>query len=60
MTHRQLLKAVWGPEYEEEDPHTVRVHVANLRNKIEPDPVRPRFILTEPRVGYRFREPLDP
>jgi two-component system KDP operon response regulator KdpE len=54
LTHRQLLTRVWGPEYAE-DTHTLRVHVANLRNKIEPDPSRPRFIQTEPRIGYRFR-----
>lgn len=54
LTHRQLLARVWGAEYEE-DNHTLRVHVANLRNKIEPEPARPRYILTEPRVGYRFR-----
>lgn len=54
LTHRQLLTRVWGAEYAE-DTHTLRVHIANLRNKIEPDPSRPRFIQTEPRVGYRFR-----
>jgi two-component system KDP operon response regulator KdpE len=54
LTHRQLLTRVWGAEYAE-DTHTLRVHIANLRNKIEPDPSRPRFVLTEPRVGYRFR-----
>jgi two-component system KDP operon response regulator KdpE len=54
LTHRQLLTRVWGPEYAE-DTHTLRVHVANLRNKIEPDPARPRYLHTEPRVGYRFR-----
>jgi two-component system KDP operon response regulator KdpE len=54
LTHRQLLTRVWGPEYAE-DTHTLRVHIANLRNKIEPDPARPRFLHTEPRVGYRFR-----
>jgi two-component system KDP operon response regulator KdpE len=54
LTHRQLLTRVWGAEYAE-DTHTLRVHIANLRNKIEPDPARPRFIQTEPRVGYRFR-----
>jgi len=54
MTHRQLLTRVWGPEYAE-DTHTLRVHIANLRNKVEPDPARPRFIRTEPRIGYRFR-----
>jgi two-component system KDP operon response regulator KdpE len=54
LTHRQLLTRVWDAEYAE-DTHTLRVHVANLRNKIEPDPARPRFIVTEPRIGYRFR-----
>jgi len=54
LTHRQLLTTVWGAEYAE-DTHTLRVHIANLRNKIEPDPARPRFIQTEPRIGYRFR-----
>jgi two-component system KDP operon response regulator KdpE len=54
LTHRQLLTRVWGAEYAE-DTHTLRVHMSNLRNKIEPDPARPRFIHTEPRIGYRFR-----
>jgi two-component system, OmpR family, KDP operon response regulator KdpE len=54
LTHRQLLKDVWGSQYEN-DAQTLRVHIANLRNKIEPHPERPRFIHTEPRVGYRFR-----
>jgi two-component system KDP operon response regulator KdpE len=54
LTHRQLLLSVWGAEYTE-DTHTLRVHVANLRNKIEADPSRPRYIHTEPRIGYRFR-----
>jgi two-component system, OmpR family, KDP operon response regulator KdpE len=54
LTHRQLLTAVWGAEYAE-DTHTLRVHLANLRNKIEADPARPRYIQTEPRIGYRFR-----
>jgi len=54
LTHRQLLTRVWGAEYAE-DHHTLRVHVANLRAKIEPDPARPRYIHTEPRIGYRFR-----
>jgi two-component system, OmpR family, KDP operon response regulator KdpE len=54
LTHRQLLTKVWGPEYAE-DTHTLRVHIANLRAKMEPDPTRPRFIHTEPRIGYRFR-----
>ncbi len=54
LTHRQLLTAVWGAEYAE-DTHTLRVHVAKLRNKIEADASRPRYIQTEPRIGYRFR-----
>jgi two-component system, OmpR family, KDP operon response regulator KdpE len=54
LTHRQLLVHVWGSEYAE-DTHTLRVHIANLRNKIEADPARPRFVHTEPRIGYRFR-----
>jgi two-component system KDP operon response regulator KdpE len=58
LTHRQLLTKLWGPEYAE-DAHTLRVHVANLRTKIEPDPARPRYIQTEPRIGYRFRTTVD-
>jgi len=54
LTHRQLLSKVWGPEYAD-DTHTLRVHVANLRNKVEKDPARPTFIHTETRIGYRFR-----
>lgn len=54
MTHHQLIRAVWGVGYEEE-AHLLRVNISNLRHKIEPDPARPRFILTEPGVGYRFR-----
>ncbi len=54
LTHRQLLTKVWGSEYSE-DHHTLRVHIANLRNKIETHPERPRLIHTEMRIGYRFR-----
>jgi two-component system KDP operon response regulator KdpE len=54
LTHRHLLTAVWGGQYAE-DTHTLRVHIANLRAKIEPDPTCPRFIHTELRIGYRFR-----
>lgn len=57
LTHRQLLTKVWGPEYSE-DHHTLRVHIANLRNKIETHPERPRLIHTEMRIGYRFRVDL--
>ena len=54
VTHRQLLAAVWGPEDVEETQY-LRVHVGHLRRKIEDNPARPRFIVTEPGVGYRFR-----
>jgi two-component system KDP operon response regulator KdpE len=54
LTHRHLLTKIWGAEYAD-DTHTLRVHIANLRNKIEPNPTRPRFLHTEPRIGYRFR-----
>lgn len=54
LTHRHLLTKIWGAEYAD-DTHTLRVHIANLRNKIEPNPTRPQFIHTEPRIGYRFR-----
>jgi two-component system, OmpR family, KDP operon response regulator KdpE len=53
MTHRALLGEVWGHAYED-DTHTLRVHIANLRRKIEPDPTDPRYIRTDPGVGYRF------
>ncbi|MBI2301529.1 MAG: response regulator transcription factor, partial [Armatimonadetes bacterium] len=53
ITHRQLLTKVWSDEWAE-DTHTLRVHISNLRSKIEPDPARPRYLRTEPRVGYRF------
>jgi two-component system KDP operon response regulator KdpE len=54
LTHRQLLREVWGTGYEL-DTHTLRVNVSNLRRKLEPDPSRPRFVVTEPGVGYRLR-----
>jgi two-component system KDP operon response regulator KdpE len=56
VTHRQLLREVWGPAYEEET-HYLRVHVTHIRAKIEPDSSHPRYLLTEPGVGYRLREP---
>jgi two-component system KDP operon response regulator KdpE len=55
LTHRFLLKEVWGPGAVEET-HYLRVHTANLRRKIEADPARPRYLLTEQGVGYRFAE----
>ena len=53
VTHRVLLREVWGPEYGEET-HYLRVHVAHIRAKLEPDPHRPSYLVTEPGVGYRF------
>jgi two-component system, OmpR family, KDP operon response regulator KdpE len=54
MTHRQLLKQVWGGEQYESDSQYLRVYVGHLRKKIEGDPTRPTYILTEPGIGYRF------
>jgi len=53
VTQRQLLRDVWGPAYETET-HYLRVHVSHIRAKIEPDPARPRYLLTDPGVGYRL------
>ena len=53
LTHRQLLKEVWGPGHVERS-HYLRVHMASLRHKLEADPARPRFLLTEIGVGYRL------
>jgi two-component system, OmpR family, KDP operon response regulator KdpE len=54
LTHRQILQQVWGQAYRE-DMHLLRVNISNLRRKIEPDPSRPHYILTEAGVGYRLR-----
>lgn len=56
VTHRRLLQAVWGPEYGEETEN-LRVVINQLRKKIEKDPAQPKYILTEPWVGYRFQPP---
>jgi two-component system KDP operon response regulator KdpE len=53
LTHRQLLKEVWGPGYVERS-HYLRIYMASLRQKLEADPARPRFLLTETGVGYRL------
>ena len=53
ITHRQLLRQVWGEGYD--DMHILRVNISNLRGKIEPDPSRPTYIHTEPGVGYRLK-----
>jgi len=55
LTHRTILKAIWGPHAVSE-PQYLRVLMASLRKKIEPDPSHPKYVLTEPWVGYRFRE----
>jgi two-component system KDP operon response regulator KdpE len=54
ITHRHLLRQVWGSAYETE-AHLLRVNISNLRRKIEPNPTRPYYVLTEPGVGYRLR-----
>ncbi len=54
LTHRSLLRAVWGPEYGDEADY-LRVYVRQLRRKVEREPSRPRYIMTEPGVGYVFR-----
>ena len=53
VAQRQLLREVWGPQYQTETNY-LRVHLANLRRKLEPDPARPRYLITEPGLGYRF------
>lgn len=55
LTHRQILQEVWGPAYANQT-HYVRVHMAELRKKVELDPARPKLLLTEPGVGYRLRD----
>lgn len=53
LTHKQILKDVWGPAHSE-DMQYLRVYVSQLREKIEPDPAQPRYIITEPGIGYRM------
>jgi two-component system KDP operon response regulator KdpE len=59
LPHDKILQAVWGPDYGDEVEY-LRVFVNQLRKKIEPDPTRPRYILTEPWLGYRFEMHGDP
>jgi len=59
VSHRKLLQTIWGPEYGEETEN-LRVVINQLRKKIEKDPSQPRYILTEPWVGYRFQPPKAP
>lgn len=58
VTHRHLLRELWGEGYEDAQ-HTLRVHMSTLRRKLEADPARPRHLLTEPGAGYRLREEAD-
>jgi two-component system, OmpR family, KDP operon response regulator KdpE len=58
VTHAKILRTIWGPEYGE--PGHLRSYVKTLRKKIEDDPAHPEYILTEPWIGYRFRNPSDP
>jgi two-component system, OmpR family, KDP operon response regulator KdpE len=57
LTHPMILREVWGPRYGSES-HYLHVYVSQLRRKIEPDPTRPRYLLTEPGAGYRLVNPL--
>jgi two-component system KDP operon response regulator KdpE len=57
LTHKAILREVWGEAYSDES-HYLHVYVSQLRRKLEPDPARPRTILTEPGVGYRLVDPL--
>lgn len=56
VTHRQLIRQIWGGGYEEDGGRLIRVNISNLRRKIETDPNRPTYILTELGVGYRFND----
>lgn len=55
LTHRQIIREVWGGLCHEDEVHLLRVNMSNLRRKLEPDPSRPRYLITEPGVGYRLR-----
>jgi two-component system KDP operon response regulator KdpE len=57
LTHQAILRDVWGKAYADES-HYLHVYVSQLRRKLEPDPARPRYILTEPGAGYRLVDPL--
>ena len=56
LTHPTILREIWGPAYREESNY-LHVYVSHLRRKIEPDPARPRYLLTQPGVGYRLVNP---
>jgi two-component system KDP operon response regulator KdpE len=53
ITQRQLLQQVWGGHHHESDSHYLRIYIGHLRKKLEEDPTRPKFIVTEPGIGYR-------
>ena len=59
LTHRHLLREVWGPSYVDQS-HYLRIYMKQLRHKLEPDPARPRFLLTETGVGYRLASESEP
>jgi two-component system KDP operon response regulator KdpE len=59
VTHRALLREVWGPGYGSES-NLLHVHVSQLRRRIEPDPARPRYLITAPGAGYRLVDPTRP
>jgi two-component system KDP operon response regulator KdpE len=59
LTHRTILRELWGPAYQSESSY-LHVHVSQLRSKIEPDPTRPRYLLNEPGAGYRLVNPEAP
>ena len=59
VSQQQLLKEIWGPNYETETNY-LRVYIAQLRRKLEPDPSHPQFLVTEPGMGYRFQQPNGP
>jgi two-component system KDP operon response regulator KdpE len=58
LTHKMLLREVWGPAYQVE-AHYLHVYISHLRRKIEPDPSSPRYLLTEPGAGYRLVDPAS-
>lgn len=59
LTHRHLLREVWGPSYVDQ-AHYLRIYMKQLRHKLEPDPARPRYLLTETGVGYRLASEAEP
>jgi len=58
LMHRELLRAVWGPEYGEETEY-LRVYIRYLRQKLEPEPSKPQYLLTQPGAGYMFHQPEE-